>query len=152
MPRLTIFGAFPNILVAVILIFAILKNSRLIFFTSFLAGVMLDVFSILPFGVYTMSLSLVSWLIHFVGKDIFRAKDLFGQFFLIFCASIAYSFLFFFFLKFFFWIKLGPDFSFFVNFSRAGLPEIGLNILLSWLFLAVFRKSRSQRAIPRYNL
>lgn len=141
MPRLSVFGVFPNILLATIIIFSILKEKQSALLISFLAGLMLDVFSHLPFGIYTLNFVFICWLVQFVGNNFFRVRDFFGQIFLIFSASIAYSLLFFLSLKVFFWVGINPNIAFLANFSRIGLPEAGLNILASLLILIIFKKT-----------
>ena len=148
MPHLAIFGVFPDILLAAIIFFAVLKGGELVFLFAFFSGLALDVFSSRAFGIYALNFVLVTWLIQFIGKNVFKATDFSGQISIIACACSLFSILNLFLIKNFYWLGLGQNISFWSNFLRVGLLEIILNFALAVLGLAIFKKVYAQL----YNL
>lgn len=145
MPRLSIFNVFPNILLAAMLIFVVIRGGRLTLFLGLAAGLLMDLFSSLPFGTYSLSFILVAWLAQFIGRNVFKITDLSGQVSLIALGSFFCSFLVILIVKISYWLGLySYDFSFWFNFIKIVLPEFILNFLLTLillLFVKAFRKA-----------
>jgi len=140
LPHFPIFYVFPNILLAAIIAFAIIRGGRWVFVFALFSGLALDIFSNHAFGIYALDFVLLAWLIQFIGKNIFKAADFFGQISILACACVIYSFLNLFLIKIFYWLGLGQNISFWINFLRVGLLEIILNLILAVLGLAILKK------------
>ncbi len=139
-PYLTVFSVYPNILIGAVLIFAIFKNSNWVLLWALLAGLMLDFFSSLPLGIYSLNFILIAWLAMFVGRNIFKITDLLGQVSLLLLGCFLFSFLNIFLIKVFYWFglsELSLPFSF--VFWRTVLPEIILNSLSALAIFIIFK-------------
>lgn len=147
-PHMSFFGVYPDILLAAILVFAVMRGGRWVFLFAFFSGVALDIFSSRAFGIYTLSFVLLVWLVQFIGKNVFKATDFSGQISILACACILFSVLNLFLIKNFYWLGLGQDTSFWDNFLRVGLLEIALNFVLAVLGLMILKKVHAQL----YNL
>jgi rod shape-determining protein MreD len=140
-PHLTIFGVYPNVLLAAILVFATMRSGRWVFLFAFLSGIALDIFSSRAFGLYTFSFILLVWLIEYVGKNTFKATDLSGQISILALSCVFFSALVFFLIKIFYWFNLGQNISFWGELLKVGSVEIMLNFVLAGLALMIFKKS-----------
>lgn len=139
-PHFSVFNVYPNILLVAILVFAIMRhNNRVLLFALFF-GFALDIFSSRPFGIYALNFVVLAWLIQFIGKNVFRAADFFGQISIIACACCVYSILNLFLIKNFYWLGLGQNVSFLYNLFRIGLLEIMLNFLFGVIALLAYKK------------
>lgn len=139
-PYFNFFGIKANILLAAILSFVVFKKTKSILIWAAVAGLIIDFFSALPFGLYCLTFILVVWLIDFIGRSIFKANEFWGQLALMFCGSIVFSILFILLLKIFNWLGLGAGTSGQILFWRAVLLEIGLNTLLGVAALFAIKK------------
>lgn len=135
MPRLTVFGVFPNILLAAILVLAAKSSENFSLIAAFLSGLGLDFFSGLPFGVWAISFAVLVWLIQTIGKSFFKNSDLFGQICLIGGALMFFIFFLPFLIKFFSWFGLGVNLSFWQNILRRGWMGFILNFILVLILL-----------------
>lgn len=148
LPHLSVFHIFPNILLAAIMVLAIIRGGRWIFIFAFFWGLALDIFSNHAFGIYALDFVLLTWLIQFIGKNIFKAADFFGQISILACACAVFSLLNFFLIKIFYWLGVGQNISFWINFLKVGLLEIIFNFILAVLGLVILKKAYAQL----YNL
>lgn len=139
-PHFSVFNVYPNILLIAILVFAIMRHSNQALLLALFFGLALDIFSSRPFGIYALIFVVLAWLIQFIGKNIFKAADFFGQISIIACACGVYSFLSLFFIKNFYWLGLGQNISFWYNFLHIGLLEIMLNFIFGIIALLVYKK------------
>lgn len=139
--RLDIFNVSPNILVVMVLILAAMKNNQKIIIFAFLVGVLLDLFSGLSFGFYSLALVLAVWLSHFFGRNIFKTTDFSGQVFFIIFACFVYSALIIILAKTFqlFGSSMN-NLTFWFSLFRVGMPEFLLNSLLAILLLPLIKK------------
>lgn len=142
MPRLSVFNVFPNILLATLLVSIIIRGGRLTLFLGLAAGLMMDLFSNLPFGSYLLSFILIAWLSQFIGRNIFKITDLSGQVSIIALGSFFCGFLIFLIVKISQWLGLSLyDFSFWSSFIKIALPEFILNTLLALILLFLIKKA-----------
>jgi len=140
-PQMSFFGVYPNILLAAILVFSVMRGGHWVFVFAFFSGAALDIFSSQAFGVYTLGFVLLAWLVQFIGKNVFKATDFSGQIFILACACALFSVLNFFLIKNFYWLGLGQNISFWDNFLKIGLLEIMLNFVLAAVALMIFKKT-----------
>ncbi len=140
MPRLAIFGVFPNLALAGILAYASQVNKKSIFIFAGFMGLALDFFSGLPFGIWIINFLITVWLFEAIGKNFFRSADFSGQAFLIAGACIFFSIFQFFLIKVFAWLGQGINQSFWQDILRVGLREFLLNFAISLLFLLLIKK------------
>ncbi|MDD5589894.1 MAG: rod shape-determining protein MreD [Candidatus Portnoybacteria bacterium] len=137
-PHFKILGVAPNFVYAFVVVFSVKKSDGPILLEAFLAGLILDLFSSLPMGIFTFLLPLLVWLIKFFGKNIFQTSELFGKIFLLAASSLAFPL---------FYILLAdllqnfnqmPEIGFWHDFFWIGLLEAAWNFLLSLLFFIMF--------------
>src|SRR4030066_510575 len=143
-PHMSLFGVYPNFLLAAILIFAVMRGGIWVFLFAFFSGAALDIFSSQAFGIYTLSFILLVWLIEFVGKNLFKATDFSGQISILALSCTLFSFLTPLFIKNFYWLGLGQNIGFWDNLLRIGLLEIMLNFVLAMLGLMLFKKTHAK--------
>ncbi len=74
-PKLSIYGVFPNLMLVVIIFKSLFKDYREIFIWSLAGGLILDVFSATPFGVFTLSFLIVSFIINFLSRNIWTSEN-----------------------------------------------------------------------------
>jgi len=142
MPRLIVLDVFPNILLAAFLAFVIIiRSDKLSLLLGLVVGLMMDLFSSLPFGIYSLSFVFIAWFSQFIWKNIFKITDLSGQIYIISLGSFFYNLLILLMLKIFQWLSLfQKDFSFLPIFIKIALPEFILNALVAIIFLFSIRK------------
>jgi rod shape-determining protein MreD len=138
---MSFFGVYPDILLAAILIFAVMRGGKWVFLFAFFSGVALDIFSSREFGIYTLSFVLLVWLVQFIGKNVFKATDFSGQISILACACALFSVLNLFLIKNFYWLGLGQNIPFWDNLLKIGLLEIMLNFVLAVVGLMIFKKT-----------
>ncbi|MBI4708798.1 MAG: rod shape-determining protein MreD [Candidatus Portnoybacteria bacterium] len=140
-PRLSIFNVFPNILLASILSISIIKEDKSIIFFAFVAGLLMDFLSGLPFGINALNFVFTLWAAKFIGRNIFKTTDLFGQASLIIFACFLYSALNIILLEVFHLFGLGLEIPSWLNLLRIGLAELILNSLLAIIILIIAKKT-----------
>jgi len=75
MPKLSIYGVFPNLMLIVIIYKSLFKEYKEIFIWPLVGGIVLDVFSATPFGVFTLSFLIVSLIINFLSRNIWTSEN-----------------------------------------------------------------------------
>lgn len=76
MPKLSIYGVFPNLMLVVIIYKSLFKDYKEIFIWPLAGGLVLDVFSATPFGVFTLSFLIVSLIINFLSRNIWTSENI----------------------------------------------------------------------------
>ena len=141
MPYFSLFNVFPNVLLALILCLGIIKNNRAVLLLAMAGGLMLDFFSSLPFGIYTVNFVLLVWLMQLIGRNILKITDLSGQILLIVIMCFIYSLFNILSVKIFHWLGLSLlSLSFWANFSKIGLREFIFNAFLTLITLFFVKK------------
>ncbi len=140
MPRLIIFGVFPNILLAAILFFVIKKDGHWPIVVAFTAGLAMDFFSSSPLGIYSLAFILVAWLAIHLGKGFFKINTFSGEMSLVAAACFSYSVLVIFFTEFFNWFGAGPVMNFWPSLLKVILPEFILNSIMALIFVLLLKK------------
>jgi rod shape-determining protein MreD len=140
-PHLRFFGAVPNFVFAAILISAI-RGNKLIFLEAFLAGLMLDVFSGLPFGVFSLSLPLLISAFKFIGKRFFLTGEFSGRISLFAVSSLLFSLLYIFLAYLLQGFSPGLKIEFWRSLLSPGLVEAFYNFILALAGLFLLRRQR----------
>lgn len=78
-PYLEVYGAFPNLILILVLILSILKGHKKSWIWIIFGGFLLDVFSFdNPIGTSILGLFLVSYLAYFFSQNIFKKTSIFS--------------------------------------------------------------------------
>lgn len=74
-PKIAIYGVFPNLILLVIIFKSAFKDYRKVFIWSLTGGIILDIFSGgIPFGVFTLSFLIISLLVSFLSRNIWSSE------------------------------------------------------------------------------
>ncbi len=92
-PFLSVMGASPNLILVLILILVIFKKFEKMWWAIVSAGLLLDLFFGLPFGLTSLSLVTVAFLIDWLHRNVFSEIKLWISIGLIGSASLAYNIL-----------------------------------------------------------
>jgi rod shape-determining protein MreD len=92
-PHLAIYGAFPNLILIVLVILNILRSYKKNLIWVMFGGLFLDIFSFNNFlGISIVGLFLISYLIHFLSQTTFRKTSIFPVILFGIGATLIYKF------------------------------------------------------------
>lgn len=138
---LAVWGVSPNLVLVLILILVIFKKFKKVWWLAVLAGLLLDLFSGLPFGLISLSLVIVAFLIDWFNRNVFSEIKLWLSIGLIGLASLAYNLLLIILDKLLVMVKLSQiTSSLCVSSSCSGTSwlviviELGYNLVLGLIF------------------
>lgn len=75
-PRLALYGVFPNLMLVVIVYKSLFKDYKEILIWPLAGGLILDFFSAMPFGVFTLSFLIVSFLVSFLSRNTWSSENI----------------------------------------------------------------------------
>lgn len=143
-PRLTIFGVRPNLVLLAILGWFILTDFKEAIKWLWGAAIILDFGGALPFGVVSLSLLFTLFLVYLFSLRVFREKNWSTVFFLSLTGSLIYNFLLIIFTKLFTLIKLSH--------FAIDLTYYSVNLILPTLFYNLLVILILYRILKHYRL
>ncbi len=90
-PQLAIYGVVPNLAVAFLIALTITGEIKNIFKTAFLIGLILDIFSGLPFGIITVGLILAVFTISALSSKFLKSYEFFILAPIVFLGLLIYN-------------------------------------------------------------
>lgn len=75
-PKLAVYGIFPNLMLVIIILRSLFKKYKEIFIWPLAGGVILDIQSYLPLGVFTLSFLIISLLVSFLSRNIWSSESI----------------------------------------------------------------------------
>ncbi len=75
-PKLAIYGVFPNLILVLVIFKSLFKDYKEIFIWPLAGGLILDIFSGFPFGVFTLSFLVVSLAVSFLSRNIWSSENI----------------------------------------------------------------------------
>jgi len=75
-PKLAVYGIFPSLMLVVIIFKSLFKEYKEIFIWPLAGGVILDFFSQLPFGVFTLVFLIISLMVSFLSRNIWTSENI----------------------------------------------------------------------------
>ncbi len=91
-PFLVILGGAPNLVLVLVLLLVIFKGFRKVWWGVILAGLFLDFFSGLPFGLISLALIAAACLIDWFNKNFFSEIKFWIAALLVFLGTLIYNF------------------------------------------------------------
>ncbi len=91
LPFLALRGIIPDLVLVLILLLVIFRDFRKVWWLVILAGLFLDLFSGLPFGLISLSLLMTTYFINWFNRSIFSETKFWIILFLIGLASLFYE-------------------------------------------------------------
>lgn len=91
MPKIAINGAFPNIILVVMLALIFIKKSEQSLLWAVLGGILLDIFSAGYFGVFTATLIIIHLIFRIICRKVFASPPLYIAALLFFIASLLFD-------------------------------------------------------------
>lgn len=143
-PHLTIFGVRPNLILMSILSWFILVGEKKALKWLLPWGIILDFFSVLPFGVISLSLFTTLLLVYLISLRVLQEKNLKTVFLISMIGSLIYNLL----------LVLSVKFFTLVNLSslRIDLRASLINIVLPSLFYNLLVILLVYKLLRRYHL
>ncbi len=100
LPKIELFGVFLNLsLLSLVFLSFYLKDRKRVILSALFLGALLDIFSSMPFGIFTFIFLIISSLITFLLNSFMPRDNLFILISLLFFATILYYVLFFVFVN-----------------------------------------------------
>ncbi len=90
-PQLAIYGIVPNLAVAFLIALATANKTKNIFRMTFLTGLILDVFSGLPFGIITAGLILAVFTVSVLSSRFLKSREFFILSPIVFSGLLIYN-------------------------------------------------------------
>ncbi|MCL5795385.1 MAG: hypothetical protein M1338_03430 [Patescibacteria group bacterium] len=94
LPNLAILQAFPNLILTITVVLVFVGRSRDALFWAAIGGIILDLFSPLRFGIYTISLLAIYFLISYLVKKFFSDPNFFIATGLFLISSVIFDLIF----------------------------------------------------------
>lgn len=93
-PKLAIYGVFPNLMLVLVIFKSLFKDYKEIFIWPLAGGLILDISSSFPFGVFTLSFLIISIITSFISRNIWTSENVGLVIVLItFLGSFSFGFL-----------------------------------------------------------
>jgi len=93
-PKMAIFGAFPNLVMLVILSLIFINRTRDALWWVLIGGVLLDLFSPVRFGAYTLSFVVIFFLAYYLVNYVFSEPSVFLAAGIFFISSLILNIIF----------------------------------------------------------
>lgn len=142
-PKIAIYGVFPNLMLVLIIFKSIFKDYKKIFLWPLAGGLILDIQTFPPFGVFTLSFLIISFVVSFLSRNIWTHENVGLVVVLItFLGSLLSGFLTAIFAKVGFLLMSPPWVLDFKQLLAIILGEAVYNVLLAAIFLLILKKMR----------
>lgn len=90
-PQLAIYGIVPNLAAAFLIALAAANKTKNVFRTAFLTGLILDIFSGLPFGIITAGLILAVFTVSVLSSKFLKSREFFILLPIVFSGLLIYN-------------------------------------------------------------